>query len=104
MHRPIIVALISIALAHSAETPTGVPCLLNCQGRIAVNSVNFDGSGYFKFALLDGGSNQNETAAAEVLKVEDGGIREVELLSRGSGYLSPPAINVVVASALKSSG
>lgn len=32
-----------------------VPALLNHQGRIAVNGVNFDGNGQFKFALVNAG-------------------------------------------------
>src|SRR5687767_15190983 len=30
-----------------------VPQLINYQGRVAVGTVNFDGSGQFKFALVD---------------------------------------------------
>jgi hypothetical protein len=44
----ILLALISPALAAN---PPGV---LNHQGRIAVNGNNYDGTGYFKFALVDG--------------------------------------------------
>jgi hypothetical protein len=33
-----------------------VPALLNHQGRMAVNGVNFEGTGQFKFALVDAGA------------------------------------------------
>jgi hypothetical protein len=33
-----------------------VPQLINYQGRVAVNGTNFDGTGQFKFALVDGGT------------------------------------------------
>ena len=29
-----------------------VPQMLNHQGRISVNGINFEGTGYFKFALV----------------------------------------------------
>ncbi len=35
-------------------TLPAVPALLNHQGRVAVNGVNFEGSGRFKFALVNG--------------------------------------------------
>jgi hypothetical protein len=31
-----------------------VPQMLNQQGRISVNGINFEGTGYFKFALVNG--------------------------------------------------
>ena len=34
-------------------SPAAVPQLLNHQGRIAVDGINFDGTGQFKFALVD---------------------------------------------------
>jgi hypothetical protein len=42
-------ALFALALTAAAQ----VPQLLNYQGRVAVDSVNFDGAGLFKFALVD---------------------------------------------------
>ena len=34
-----------------------VPGILNYQGRVVVNGTNFNGTGQFKFALVDGGTN-----------------------------------------------
>ena len=34
-----------------------VPTILNYQGRVAVNGTNFDGTGLFKFALVDSVTN-----------------------------------------------
>ena len=45
-----------------------VPQLLNYQGRIAVNGTNFTGTGQFKFALVDGGTN----VAAQTFWSNDG--------------------------------
>jgi hypothetical protein len=47
--RQIILAVLLIAAAHAA-----VPALLHHQGRMAVNGVNFNGEGLFKFALVNG--------------------------------------------------
>jgi hypothetical protein len=44
--------LIPLLLAATA-LQAQVPQLINYQGRVAVNGVGFDGSGQFKFALVD---------------------------------------------------
>jgi hypothetical protein len=36
------------------QTQAEIPALLSYQGRIAVDEVNFDGDGQFKFALVSG--------------------------------------------------
>ena len=41
--------IIALAIPVMAQMPR----LLDYQGRIAVNGVNFDGDGWFKFALVD---------------------------------------------------
>jgi microcystin-dependent protein len=46
-------AFIALALAIFAPLQGQVPQLINYQGRVAVNTMNFDGSGQFKFALVD---------------------------------------------------
>src|SRR6188474_2406356 len=38
----------------AAPLPAQVPQLLNYQGRIAAGTVNFEGAGQFKFALVNG--------------------------------------------------
>ena len=44
---------ILLALFTAATLRAQVPQLLNYQGRVAVGAVNFDGSGQFKFALVN---------------------------------------------------
>src|SRR5687767_8830333 len=44
----LLLLLLAVAVLHAQ-----VPQLVNYQGRVAVNGVNFDGSGQFKFALVD---------------------------------------------------
>jgi hypothetical protein len=43
----------SMLLMLPLASPAAVPQLLNHQGRIAVDGINFDGTGQFKFALVD---------------------------------------------------
>ncbi|MEY3480819.1 MAG: hypothetical protein RIQ71_1594, partial [Verrucomicrobiota bacterium] len=48
---PLIVfaALFALAPAHAQ-----VPSILNYQGRITIGGTNFDGTGQFKFAFVNG--------------------------------------------------
>ena len=70
-----------------------VPHLLQHQGRIAVDGVNFNGSGQFKFALLDAGTNVAQPATATATVVA-GSIVAVNVMAPGLGYTSPPAVTV----------
>ena len=45
--------LLVMAFAFAATLAAQVPSMLNYQGRIAVNGVNFSGTGQFKFALIN---------------------------------------------------
>lgn len=45
--------LFAALLAFALTTTAQVPSMLNYQGRIAVNGVNFSGTGQFKFALVN---------------------------------------------------
>ncbi len=70
-----------------------VPQLLNYQGRVAVGGLNFDGTGQFKFALVDGGTNTSRQAtAAPVVTV--GFITSVTVIDGGAGYTSAPTATV----------
>ncbi|HWB02359.1 MAG TPA: tail fiber domain-containing protein [Verrucomicrobiales bacterium] len=46
-------AIAGFGLLLTAFPATAVPALLNHQGRMAVNGVNFEGTGLFKFALVN---------------------------------------------------
>lgn len=71
----------------------GVPQLMNYQGRVTVGGVNHDGDGWFKFALVDGGSDQNRTAAATAVVSGSGRIADLTLTDGGRGYVTPPVIS-----------
>lgn len=64
--------LFSAAILLSALPASAIPSLINHQGRIAVNGVNFDGTGQFKFALVNAtgsitfwSNNGSSTAGSE---------------------------------------
>ncbi len=48
----IVMAISFLVLGHLVEAQ--VPQILNYQGRVAVNGTNFDGTGQFQFAFVDG--------------------------------------------------
>jgi hypothetical protein len=49
----LLAAFVILNSAFVIPLPAAVPQLLNYQGRVAVGTVNFDGSGSFKFALVN---------------------------------------------------
>ena len=63
-HCIIIVMIIACLAVHAVPATAGVPQLLNYQGRVVVNGTNHHGSGEFKFALIDQGTNISRRAAA----------------------------------------
>jgi hypothetical protein len=78
-----------ILLATSIWCAAQVPQLLNYQGRVASGGVNFEGTGQFKFALVDGGTNTSRPATATVT-VSGGFVTIVTVTDGGSGYMEAP--------------
>ena len=56
----IFVGLAAWACAGWAQ----VPSLINYQGRVTVDGTNFNGTGQFQFALVDGGTELSRQATA----------------------------------------
>lgn len=52
-HHLIRLSLLAAILAITFTTHAQVPQIINYQGRIAVDAVNFDGTGQFRFALVN---------------------------------------------------
>jgi hypothetical protein len=92
---PVALFLWFILCFPTAILADGVPHLLNYQGRVAVGGQNHDGTGYFKFAIIDGGSNQNRTATATASVSGSNRISGITVTDGGSGYTSPPAVSIV---------
>lgn len=89
--RTILVAGIFTLLAQPGISQ--VPQQLNYQGRFAVGGVNFNGTGQFKFALVDAGVNQNQTPTANAT-VAGGEVTQIFRISMGSGYVSAPVVTI----------
>lgn len=87
----LVLLLSSFGLPASAE----VPSLINYQGRVAVGAVNFDGTGAFKFALVDGGHTSIQAAATATRNLITKGVDAVAITNPGSGYTSPPSVRLV---------
>jgi hypothetical protein len=71
-----------------------VPQLLSYQGRVAVGAppVNFNGSGQFKFSLVDGGTAGVVATASAT--VGSGRVTAINVLSGGYGYLTQPVVTI----------
>ena len=87
----------ALVLSMAVSLVAQVPQLINYQGRIAVAGTNFDGSGQFKFALVNGGSNTSTTATA-IPANQGGSIFFVFITDGGSGYLTAPAVTIQASS------
>jgi hypothetical protein len=78
-----------ISLSHAQ-----VPQIINYQGRVAVGTppVNFDGTGQFKFALVNGGGlGWPATATATI---SSGRVTAITVTIGGFGYLTPPVVTI----------
>jgi hypothetical protein len=53
MNHRYLISTLSILLLGILPGWTQVPQLVNFQGRVAVDGVNFDGTGSFKVAIID---------------------------------------------------
>jgi hypothetical protein len=87
--------LASLALAACSTMPLNaeVPQLINHQGRIAVDGANFNGSGQFKFALVDGGV-ENSIQATATATIEAELVTTITVTNSGAGYTSAPAVTI----------
>lgn len=84
--------LILLTLLLAAAAQAQVPPRINYQGRVAVRGTNFHGTGQFKFALVDAGTNQNVTATA--LSMAGSSVTFIFVQNGGSGYTSAPVVTV----------
>lgn len=93
-HIAALATALVVGLAVSGAD-SNVPQQLNYQGRVTVQGVNYQGPGQFKFALVDGGVNHNQTATAFVNSNGAGGVGPViSVLNGGLGYVTPPLVTI----------
>lgn len=84
-----VVSLVTLASAQ-------VPNILSYQGRIVAGGVNFDGTGQFKFALVDDGTTTTPTTrnASGTAVVNSGFITGITVTDGGVGYNSIPTVTI----------
>lgn len=82
----------AVLLVATATGFAQVPGQLNYQGRVSVQGTNFNGTGQFKFALVDAGENQNRTATASGMATLS--LAFISIESGGSGYTEPPQVTI----------
>ena len=87
---PVVAFLFLCATAHFAAAQ--VPGLLNYQGRVAVGGTNFTGTGQFKFALVDAGTNATRQATAAAHRSGQF-VFTVDVADGGAGYASAPGVS-----------
>ena len=76
-----VAAVVSLVAPSAAQ----VPQILNYQGRVAVDGTNFDGTGQFKFALVDGaGVNTSRPATATLT---GSSVTSVTVTDGGAGWI-----------------
>lgn len=80
-----------LLFALTAGSRAQIPAQINYQGRVTVSGVNFTGNGLFKFALVDAGENQNQTAQGSAI-TGGGAVTGVTVFPQGSGYVTPPEV------------
>ena len=83
-----------LAILLYASTATAqIPQMINYLGRVVVDGTNFHGTGQFKFALVDGGTDvwQQATATATVA---GGQVTAITVTDGGFGYVSAPAVTI----------
>ena len=71
-----------------AGAQTAVPPVVTYQGRLSAAGTNWNGLGYFKFAIVNGGTNLNRTANGYCLTA-GGQVTGFVVIDGGSGYTTP---------------
>jgi hypothetical protein len=91
-----IIQLLTVitALTAVAGALAQVPSIINYQGRLSASGTNlFNGSGQFKFALVNGGTNLNWQATATAT-VSGGFLTIITVTDGGHGYAEAPGVTI----------
>jgi len=95
--KPILLLILSISgFFIASRTNAQVPNILNYQGRIAVRGVPFEGTGQFKFALVNGGTVTTPAARTAIASavVNSGFVTSVTVVDGGAGYATSPTVTI----------
>jgi hypothetical protein len=88
-----VILAATLLLCGSPNLRGQVPSMLTYQGRLQASGTNFTGTGQFKFALVDAGSNTVRSATATAT-VNAGVIAGILVTDGGSGYSSAPSVTI----------
>lgn len=89
------IVLSVLLLGAGAGSFAQVPPLLSYQGRLTASGTNFNGPGWFKFALGQHGANLARPALATAALNSNGGVASVTVQDGGAGYTAAPAVTIV---------
>ncbi len=88
-----ILAVIALGITLALTAHAQVPGIINYQGRIVDGGTNFNGTGLFKFALVDGGTNTASQATATAV-TNSHFVTGITITFGGSGYASAPTVTI----------
>ena len=82
-----------VSLAATTFLAAEVPSTIHYQGKVSVSGVPANGAYDFKFAIVDGGTENVETAEATA-NVSDGLVTSLTYTNQGNGYEVPPNVTI----------
>ena len=85
-------ALCSLALVTTPASAGAPRPKIPYQGRIVVTGTNFDGTGQFKFALVD--SHETPVPATATATISGGVLTSITVTNGGNAYPSAPAVTI----------
>ena len=88
----LVAALCSLALVSTPASADGPPPKIPYQGRIAVTGVNFNGTGQFKFALVN--APETPVQATATATVSGGMVTGINVTNGGNAYPSAPTVTI----------
>jgi hypothetical protein len=90
----LFVSALALMVSGGSTTLAQVPDMISYQGRVQVSGTPFTGTGQFKFALVDGGSNTVRQATATA-SVTGGFLTAINVVNGGAGYSTPPTVSII---------
>lgn len=91
---PLLKTALVVSLFPCAALLAQVPETIHYQGKVTVDGEPFDGTGYFKFAIIDDGTENVSTATATA-NISEGLVTSLTLNEPGNGYTEPPPVKIV---------
>lgn len=90
---PRAAAIAANLLLMAGTASAQVPETIHYQGHVTVGGEALEGTGQFKFAIVDDGTENVETATA-VANVTSGFVTSFTVTDPGNGYVNPPMVSL----------